>query len=53
MATLKALKALLSKNYLRVVAHEPGLRAAFFHDARELFDYSPAIKLLLLLMLTK
>jgi hypothetical protein len=53
VATLEALKALPSKNYIRVVALEPDLRAASFHDAREFFDYSSAIKLLLLLILTK
>jgi hypothetical protein len=53
VATLEALKALPSKNYLRVVAYGPGLQAASFHDAREFFDHSPAIKLFLLLILTK
>jgi hypothetical protein len=53
VATLEALDALPSKNYVRVVAREPNLRAASFHDARDFFDYSFAIKLLLLLIPTK
>ena len=53
VATLEALEALPLKNYVRVVAFGPDLRAASFHDAREFFDYSSAIKLLLLLMLIK
>jgi hypothetical protein len=53
VATLEALEALPSNNYIRVVAFRPDLWAASFHNAREFSDYSSAIKLLLLLILTK
>jgi hypothetical protein len=53
VATIEALESLLIKIYVRVVASGPDLRAASFHDARDFFDYSFAIKLLLPLVLTK
>jgi len=53
VATIKALETLLSKNYVRVVDRGPDLQAASFYDARYFFDYSFAIKLLLLLILIK
>jgi hypothetical protein len=43
IATLKALKALLSKNYLRVVAYKPSLRVAFFHNIREFLTIAPLL----------
>jgi hypothetical protein len=53
VATLEALEALPSKNHIRVVARGPDLRAASFYDTKYFFDYGSAIKLLILLILTK
>jgi hypothetical protein len=39
--------------YVYIVALTPDLRAASFHDARELFYHSSTVKLLLLLILLK
>jgi hypothetical protein len=53
VATLEALQALQSKNYFRVIARGPDLQAASFHAVKECLDFNSAIKLLLLLILTK